>query len=161
MRSHVNKFAIYSVSWVIIINGRSRCLCAHTHDTVIGMEFEGKKFSEIYRLLLKDGFSNYHNQDGYRLGLDFGTSFTKASYSIKGDSGRITFNLGKDTKPSVVYFDENNLTLSMFKTSDSLKQIHYFKATMAKNKKYVILKENKVLAGIKDDILLEEFFYSF
>lgn len=121
------------------------------------MEFEGKKFSEIYRLLLKDGFSKYQKPCGYRLGLDFGTSFTKASYAIKGDFGRVVFNLGKETKYSVVYFDENNLTLSMFKTSDSLKRIHYFKATMSGNEEYELLKQKKVLEGIKNVELKENF----
>lgn len=120
--------------------------------------FEDKKFSEVYRLLVRDGLDNYNLIAGYRLGLDFGTSFTKVSYLLNGDSGRIPFSLGENTIPSIVYFNENNLTLSIFNsTSDQLKQIHYFKATMVENKEFDILKEKKIVKTIDDKNLREKF----
>lgn len=118
--------------------------------------FEDKKFSEIYRLLLEDGTSKYTAAGGCRLGLDFGTSYTKVAYAIDGDSGKMSFKLGDKTKPSVVYFDENDVALSMFQTA-GLKQIHFFKATMTGNEKYKLLKANKVIAGILDKELRDNF----
>lgn len=55
--------------------------------------FNDKKFFEIYNMLLKEGISSYSSPSTCRLGLDFGTSFTKVAYLFNGDSGMITFKV--------------------------------------------------------------------
>lgn len=117
---------------------------------------EDNSFSSNYHALLNMDFVRYQRQS-YRLGLDFGTSFTKASYSIEGDNGGIVFYQGKRTKASVVYFDKTNQTLSISKTSEHLVPIHYFKATMAGKEEYDVLKEKEVLKEIEEADLRDSF----
>lgn len=117
---------------------------------------EEKTLSEIYRSLMQEDFSKYPLQ-GYRLGLDFGTSYTKASYALNNDYDSISFKPGKKTKPSVVYFDVSNQSLSFFKTKESLMPIHYFKATMADKKEYKVLKEIRALEAINDKDIRDNF----
>lgn len=119
--------------------------------------FEGKTFFEVYHILINEGLGRYTSAGDYRLGLDFGTSFTKTAYSMQGDTGRISYNLEKEAKSSVVYLDTNKLTLHLFKTSENLAQVHYFKATMVKNEKYNILREKDILKKIQDKDLRENF----
>ncbi len=118
--------------------------------------FKKMSFQQIYSALVNEDISDYP-LDSYRLGLDFGTSYTKATYSYNKDSKGIRFGLDNRTIPSEVYFDKENQTLSLFKTNDSLIPIHYFKATMTGRKEYDALKENDVLNMI-DDIDLKNNF---
>lgn len=118
---------------------------------------KGKSFSDLYQMLISEGLGSYTTSGDYRLGLDFGTSFTKVAYSMQGDIGRIPFNPGKEAKPSVVYLDTHKLTLQLFKTNNNLAPVHYFKATMAKNDNFNILREKDILNKIQDERLRENF----
>lgn len=118
--------------------------------------FENMSFQQVYSTLAKEDISDYP-EEGYRLGLDFGTSYTKASYSYDKDRKGIFFGYKNRTIPSVVYFDKDTQSLSLFKTKDSLIPVHYFKATMAGKKEYDVLKERKVLDMVSDDELRENF----
>ncbi len=113
-------------------------------------------FYELYNSLMKEDFSNYPLQ-GYRLGLDFGTSYTKATYALDRDYGPILFSEGKKTKPSIVYFNVKAQTLSLFNPNNDLMPIHYFKATMANTKKYTVLMEKRALEAIKDEEIKNNF----
>lgn len=113
-------------------------------------------FQQVYSILERENISKYP-EEGYRLGLDFGTSYTKASYVYAGNRGDITFNTGKKTVPSVVYFDRDRQSLSLFKTSAGLIPVHYFKATMADKEEYDVLKEKNVLNMIQDQKLRDNF----
>ncbi len=61
------------------------------------------------------------------------------------------------TIPSVVYFDKDNQTLSLFKTKDSLIPVHFFKATMTGRKEYDALKESEILKLVEGDELRDNF----
>lgn len=113
-------------------------------------------FQQVYSILERENISKYP-EEGYRLGLDFGTSYTKASYVYAGNRGDITFNDGERTVPSVVYFDRDRQSLSLFKTNSCLIPVHYFKATMADKEEYDVLKEKNVLSMIQDQRLRDNF----
>lgn len=69
------------------------------------------------------------------IGLDFGTSYTKAAYYLgAGRKGIVTFSKDKEAEflPSVVYYDKNKKTLSMQVQSSQAEEIRYFKYTMLK-----------------------------
>lgn len=113
-------------------------------------------FQQVYSLLADEDISEYP-EDSYRLGLDFGTSFTKATYSYNNDSKGIMFGHNNRTIPSVVYFDKDNQTLSLFQTKDSLIPVSYFKATMTERKEYDALKEQTTLSMVEDATLRDNF----
>lgn len=69
------------------------------------------------------------------IGLDFGTSYTKAAYYLgAGRKGIVTFSKDKEAEflPSVVYYDKNAKTLSMQVQSSQAEEIRYFKYSMLK-----------------------------
>lgn len=74
------------------------------------------------------------------IGLDFGTTFTKASYEIASQKHNIFSVKFHDTEtedkyflPSKLYFDAETKTLSMEKENDTFSEIKYFKYTMIYN----------------------------
>ena len=123
--------------------------------------FEKMSFQQVYSALRAEDIS-INPSGSYRLGLDFGTSYTKATYSYKKnpndvDRKGIRFGYDNRTIPSIVYFDKDTQSLSLFKTKDSHLPVHYFKATMAGKKEYDVLKEKEILNMIPDDELRDNF----
>ena len=101
-------------------------------------------FEKEYRHLISSGYSK-EQKDVY-VGLDFGTSFTKAAYQYTpGDRGVFLFG-NSPFKPTVVYYNEANKKISFFKDSAESRQIQFFKATMVKDREqYSELRYNNVV----------------
>lgn len=97
-------------------------------------------FLKQYRDLCNKNFSNFPNQT-YRLGIDFGTSFTKIAYSFGNNNDTIKFG-EKEYKQSIVYYDKKTKKLLFFRNNtETIMKIRYFKATMQKEKDLDGLKE--------------------
>ena len=87
------------------------------------------------------------------IGLDFGTTFTKAAFEIAPSNVHMKYSIKfgpKDTYedyylPSVVYFDPTNANLSMFKSTRSHVEIRYFKYSIISD----ALQKNKVINDTK------------
>lgn len=83
------------------------------------------------------------------IGLDFGTTFTKAAYEIAPSNVHkkfsIKFGAGDSSSdyylPSVLYFDPNTSELHIFNNTGNLEEIQYFKYNMISN----ALQKNKVI----------------
>ena len=98
-------------------------------------------FKEEYRRLLGTARFNKDVLD-VALGLDFGTSYTKAAFiESVNNNGLIPFG-DQPMKASVVYSDDGFTKLSMFESPGTGKQIRYFKATISPLDDYQILKDS-------------------
>ena len=83
------------------------------------------------------------------IGLDFGTTFTKAAYEIAPSNVHkkfsIKFGAGDSPSdyylPSVLYFDPNTSELHIFNSTGDLEEIQYFKYNMISN----ALQKNRVI----------------
>ena len=109
------------------------------------------EFKREYEKLQNEKFP--FKEDEVSIGLDFGTSYTKAAYNYSvNDRSLIPFG-NQNMKASVVYTDSTFSKLSMFKSAETWLQIRYFKAVMipSEDDSYAILADKRV----KD----EDFFY--
>lgn len=87
------------------------------------------------------------------VGLDFGTTFTKAAYEVAPSSVHtkysIKFGSGNSPEdyylPSVLYFDPNNCVLSIYNNTGNLEEISYFKYSMISD----ALQKNSVINDSK------------
>ncbi len=83
------------------------------------------------------------------IGLDFGTTFTKAAYEISPSNVHakysIKFGQGNSKEayylPSVLYFDKSTAQLHIFNDTGTLEEIRYFKYNMISD----ALQKNKVI----------------
>lgn len=83
------------------------------------------------------------------IGLDFGTTFTKAAYEIAPSNVHTKYSIkfrDDDSPndyylPSVLYFDPNTDKLSVFNTTGNLEEIRYFKYNLISD----ALQKNKVI----------------
>lgn len=83
------------------------------------------------------------------IGLDFGTTFTKAAYEIAPSNVHIKYSVrfGQCDKnedyylPSVLYFDSKTQKLKIFDSEENCEEIRYFKYNMISD----ALQKNKVL----------------
>lgn len=109
-----------------------------THDNILDNSLA---FKEEYRRLLGTARFNKDALD-VALGLDFGTSYTKAAFiESVNNNGLIPFG-DQPMKASVVYSDDGFTKLSMFESPGMGKQIRYFKATISPLDDYQILKDS-------------------
>lgn len=101
---------------------------------------ESFAFQDEYRQLIRAAIPKEPVLD-VALGLDFGTSYTKAAFiESVNNKGLIPFG-DQPMKASVVYSDNEFTRLSMFEEKDLKKQIRYFKATISPQDEYRILQD--------------------
>ena len=92
------------------------------------------------------------------VGLDFGTSYTKAAFiESVNNKGLIPFG-DQPMKASVVYSDNGFTSLSMFETPELHKQIRYFKATISPQDEYRILQDKSTRTPHDSSYLCAIFF---
>ena len=115
-------------------------LIAKAPFSTVNIQDNNLAFKEEYRRLL--GTPRFNNDILYvALGLDFGTSYTKAAFiESVNNKGLIPFG-DQPMKASVVYSDNDFTRLSMFGGTETKKQIRYFKATISPLDDYQILKD--------------------
>ena len=108
-------------------------------------------FKREYENLQNEEFP--FEEDEVSIGLDFGTSYTKAAYNYSlNDRSLIPFG-NQNMKASVVYTDSAFSKLSMFRSAETKLQIQYFKAAMipSEDDSYSILTDKRASD--------EDFFY--
>ena len=99
-------------------------------------------FNEYEKLL--NEHNEWNSDETVMLGLDFGTSFTKAAFYLDANNhGVIPFG-DEQMKASVIYTDTGTKQLSMFKTETCCQQIRFFKATMSNDCNYNRLQSRKI-----------------
>ncbi len=105
------------------------------------------------------------------IGLDFGTTFTKAAYEIAPSNVHIKYSVrfGKSDKnedyylPSVLYFDSKAQKLKIFDPDENCEEIRYFKYNMISDalKKNEILNDPSVVTKSVKEELCSVFFLSY
>ena len=115
------------------------------------VEDNSDEFKREYEKLQTEYFPL--SEDEVSIGLDFGTSYTKAAYNYSlNDRNLIPFG-NLNMKASVVYTDSSFTKLSMFESAETEFQIRYFKAVMipSADNSFAILADKRVVD--------EDFFY--
>ena len=105
------------------------------------------------------------------IGLDFGTTFTKAAYEIAPSNVHIKYSVrfGKSDKnedyylPSVLFFDSKAQKLKIFDPDENCEEIRYFKYNMISDalKKNEILNDPSVVTKSVKEELCSVFFLSY
>ena len=105
------------------------------------------------------------------IGLDFGTTFTKAAYEIAPSNVHIKYSVrfGQCDKnedyylPSVLYFDPNTQKLKIFDSEEDCEEIRYFKYNMISDalKKNEVLNDPSVVTQSVKEELCSVFFLSY
>ena len=132
-------------------------LISHASITHSSIQDDSRAFQDEYRQLSRTAI---HDDDilDVAVGLDFGTSYTKAAFieSIN-NKGLVPFG-DQPMKASVVYSDNEFTRLSMFPDSGLKNQIRYFKATISPLNDYRIL-QDRATAKIHDSSYLCAIFF--
>lgn len=106
----------------------------------------------------KSAVVNSQNRDApVIVGLDFGTSFTKAYCNIAGDNAPVEFRVGERNSyylPSEVYFDKKRKFLSM-KEWPGFERVRYFKYNMINDE---LKSSYEGVQNISFDVLCSVFF---
>ena len=98
-----------------------------------------------------------NNDSPVIVGLDFGTSFTKAYCNIAGRNEPVQFDVDGEQSfflPSVVYFDKAHNSLCIKKNAD-LECVRYFKYTMVNDE---LKQPHEDVKGVAFDVLCSVFF---
>ena len=105
------------------------------------------------------------------IGLDFGTTFTKAAYEIAPSNVHIKYSIrfGQNDKnedyylPSVLYFDPKMQKLKIFDPDENCEEIRYFKYNMISDalKKNEVLNDPSVVTKSVKEELCSVFFLSY
>ena len=105
------------------------------------------------------------------IGLDFGTTFTKAAYEIAPSNVHIKYSIrfGQCDKnedyylPSVLYFDPKMQKLKIFDPDENCEEIRYFKYNMISDalKKNEVLNDSSVATESVKEELCSVFFLSY